>query len=339
MTENANVKVEDKKTIFLKRAVIFYLFLLILFFSLVFIVHAIAMTIITIPGKVELDKNIIMLEDIANFQGENSDMQDKMKGVELGIAPSPGEEKTIDKNYIILRLKKEGINTKDFELLCDEKIILHRISASLSKDELENIVKEKIGNYIGVQSDKFKIKELKGLEDISIPKGEVTYKLDIRRNMSTNGRIVGNLNILVDAKLYKKIWIQARLAISSKVAKLIRDIKKGNLITKEDVVFEVSLQNDISRDYISSDEDLFGLIASRNMSKGMILYKGLFTKPNLINRGDNVIIEMDMETLKITATGIAIENGGIGDMIKVTSDSSKKVLKGKITSKGKVVIG
>ncbi|MBU1626561.1 flagellar basal body P-ring formation chaperone FlgA [bacterium] len=334
-----NIKADDKKLIFLKKSIWIYFILLVLFFSLVIVVHALAMTLITIPNKVELNKKIIELADIADFDGDNSEILARMKGVELGLSPSPGEEKTLDRNYIVLRLKKEGFDPKNFQISCNEKVVLHRSSKNLTKDQLEKIVKEKLSKYLGLRNDRIVIQDLKGMDDLRVPQGEITYKLEIRGKMSKYGRLVGNLDIIIDGELYKKLWIQARLSLNSKVGKLKRDIKKGEVISEEDIVFHDSAIEDMSRDYITDKDEISGLVASRNCRKGTILYRGLFTKPNVINRGDEVMIVVNISSLKITAAGVALENGGLGDMIKVRNETSKKTMEARITSKGKVVVG
>ena len=168
-------KVEDKKLIFLKKSVILYFILLILFFSLFFVVHAIAMTLITIPGEVEVCKDVVLLNDIASIQGDNPEIISRVKRVELVHSPKPGEVKTIDKNYIILRLKKEGVDRKNFEIRGDDKVTLRRASKKLSKHHLEEVVRERLCRYLGMKSDEMVIENLQGLEDTIIPAGDVDY--------------------------------------------------------------------------------------------------------------------------------------------------------------------
>ncbi len=99
----------DNKMTFLKKSLILYFILLVLFFSLFFVVHAIALTFISIPNVVEINKNKVILADIATINSDEPGIVENIKKVELGKSPSPGEEKALDKNYVILRLKKEAV--------------------------------------------------------------------------------------------------------------------------------------------------------------------------------------------------------------------------------------
>jgi len=333
-----STKVVDKKVIFLKKFLLIYFILLVLFFSLFFVVHAIAKTLITIPQRAEVDKKMVALDDIALIKGDDPEIIEKIRNIELVHSPSPGEEKTLDKNYIILRLKKEGVNPSDFEIASEDKIILHRASKTLTRERLEEIVRGKIREYLGMDQGRMIIQDLKGLEDIKVPIGKTAFKLEIRRKMSRYGRLVGYLDVIVDGELYKKVWIQAKASFYVHAAVTARDIKKGESISSRDVEIEKILVDDISKDYITNVDDISGLVAVRNLRKGKILHQDLFSKPILINRGDEVMIVYETDSMKITATGVALERGGLGDIIKVKNEPSQKTIQGRITAKGKVVI-
>ena len=333
-----NVKAIDKRTLFLKKSILLYFILLVLFFSLFFVVHAIAMTLITIPDDVKINNKTIFLQDIARIKGDDHELVKRINNVELGHSPSPGKSKTIDRNYIVLRLKKEGIDSSNYKLSSNEKITLRRSSKLLPKVELEKELKNRLYQYLGSQRNKMVIEEILGLEDVVIPDGREDYNLEIRRNMSKYGRLVGYLKINVDDEIYKKLWIQVKVAFKIKVGKANIDITKGDLIKEGDIVFEEVLLNDMSRDYIFETKFVNGLEATRNLKKGTILHDGNFAKPVLVKKGDEVIITVNINSLKITASGTAIQKGGLGDVIKVLNESANKTLMGKITSKGRVVV-
>jgi flagellar basal body P-ring formation protein FlgA len=328
----------ESKLKFLKKSLLIYFILLLIFFSLFFVVHAIALTLITIPREVSVSNKFIELSDIAKIDSDNPEMLKKVKDVELGIAPSPGEKKVIDTSYIVLRMKKEGIDPENFELECGDHVVVNRICKTLSKEELSIIVRDLLSKYLGIKNNKIHIENLSGIEDITIPEGKIEYKLDIRRNIEKYGRIIGNLDVIVDGEIYQKVWIQAKVSFYRNIAVINKNLIKGGFVSKADMDFEEELITDTSKNYITTPEQLNGLVASKNLKKGTILDLEQFSKPIMVNRGEDVLVEVDIKSLKISAMGTALENGCMGDVIKVRNNPSKKILTGRVISKGKVII-
>ena len=79
-----------------------------------------------------------------------------------------------------------------------------------------------------------------------------------------------------------------------------------------------------------SKDLLVGKRAKTNIGIGRVIYKSMVEIPPVIKRGQRVLIVAESDTLKVTAPGVAKEDGRIGELIKVQNLLSKKVVIGKV---------
>jgi flagella basal body P-ring formation protein FlgA len=76
----------------------------------------------------------------------------------------------------------------------------------------------------------------------------------------------------------------------------------------------------------------------QSIGPGRPIAAGDVERPDLVRSGASVTLVARVNGLGVEAHGIAMQRGGIGDVIKVKNLSSKKVLSGKIIDAGVVLI-
>jgi flagella basal body P-ring formation protein FlgA len=61
--------------------------------------------------------------------------------------------------------------------------------------------------------------------------------------------------------------------------------------------------------------------------------------PPLVSTGSRVSIVFRYNRLEVSASGIALENGGKGQEIKIRNDTSKRIVSGRVEAPGIVMVG
>lgn len=77
---------------------------------------------------------------------------------------------------------------------------------------------------------------------------------------------------------------------------------------------------------LTSEDDLTGMWAVKSIKKGQILTSGLVEKIPPILNGQGVSIQYKSGLLEITARGTAMEDGYVGDEIRVRNGESRKTI-------------
>ena len=119
------------------------------------------------------------------------------------------------------------------------------------------------------------------------------------------------------------------------VAVVLKNISKGQVITKEYLRFEKRPERTIHGAYTDIAEVL-GRKAKSNIAAGTILKARHLDTTYSVDKNDSVLVIAENQAITITTSAIALEKGQIGDMIPVKNINSEKVFKVIITGKKKV---
>ena len=141
------------------------------------------------------------------------------------------------------------------------------------------------------------------------------------RSSSLSAKIVTSGSVSVDDRLT--------------VAVLIKNISKGQVISKEYLGFEGRPERQIHGAYYNISEVL-GRKAKSNIAAGTILKARHLDTVYSVDKNDSVLVVASNKTITITTSAIALENGQVGDMIAVKNLKSKKIFKVIVTGKKKV---
>jgi len=120
-----------------------------------------------------------------------------------------------------------------------------------------------------------------------------------------------------------------------KVAVVKKNISKGQVIAQEYVGFETRAERQIHGAYTDIYE-ILGRKAKNNIAAGTILKARHLDTVYSVDKNDNVLVIASNNTITITTSATALENGQVGDMISVKNIKSGKIFKVIITGKKKV---
>ena len=137
--------------------------------------------------------------------------------------------------------------------------------------------------------------------------------------------------------LYGQPFSTEGISVNEKlsVAVALKNISKGQVITKEYLQFEKRPERRIHGAYTDISEVL-GRKAKSNIAVGTILKARHLDTTYSVDKNDSVLVIAENRAITITTSAIALEKGQIGDMIPVKNVNSEKIFKVIITGKKKV---
>lgn len=119
----------------------------------------------------------------------------------------------------------------------------------------------------------------------------------------------------------------------------VRQLYPGEVIVAEDVKL-FSRRIDSMRDAGMTDfHQIVGLEVARLIPEGTLINPRLLKKLILIERNDDVNVTYNDGCIAVRFRGTAKQAGGLGDTILVQDVSNKKVIQGRITGSGQVLVG
>lgn len=158
--------------------------------------------------------------------------------------------------------------------------------------------------------------------------------------MPPGGRVTGNTTIGVrcDDETGWNIYIPARIDVFGRVLIARQPLSRGSILQDTDVeLVERNLAN-LPYGYYTDSQPLSGMLAKRTIAAATVITPGMVQAPNLIKRGERVTVIAETGSLKIRTVGKALSDGKSGDLIRVESEASKRVVDGIVVSRGVVKV-
>lgn len=120
---------------------------------------------------------------------------------------------------------------------------------------------------------------------------------------------------------------------------LSRDIKPGETITANDLIFVEVATDRLGQTVVTRADDLVGTAAKRMLRREQPLRLGDVEPPILIKRNAVVAMSVTSPGMSLTAEGRALEDGALGGTIRVMNTSSKRTVEATVIGSGLVAVG
>lgn len=183
-----------------------------------------------------------------------------------------------------------------------------------------------------ISVEKFRVEP----SDIRIPKG-TPYKIDWigPAKAGSNVAIVtfsrgGGVNQIV------RLWGFVEIKVPVVVVK--QNLPNGALLEESNLVQEMRELSRLPQDVVSEISEAIGKETRMSIKAGTVLRRAHITEPLVIRRNQEVEIIARGRNFEVKAKGIALQNGRLGEFIRVKNISSQKIIQAKVSGEGKVEV-
>jgi flagella basal body P-ring formation protein FlgA len=174
--------------------------------------------------------------------------------------------------------------------------------------------------------DQLKVERLTFEQELTVPPGKVTFQVTAPKHTDWLGPIPFRVLVMVDGQAVKKVTAPATIEVWSDVVMAAKPLGKFQPIHADDILIKKMNLARVPANVIASAEQVLGRRANRNIAMNSILRSDQVEMAPVIKRGDVVQVIAESQVLKVTAKGLAKENGAKGDRIQVMNLGSKKII-------------
>lgn len=280
---------------------------------------------LTLKSVVSVSGDKVYLRDILE---DPSGVPDGFLLTELFPSPPIGRTIVYSSQYVrqIILMKLPSL-AKDREITAPDKITFIRRSQVILNNELISMIKEQL-NLRDVEP-------LSSVPDIILPEGDL--KTEMKLLSSGNSRvIVVKVSFFVDGKNVKTVNLSLKTSIKRIVYVASKFIQKGVIIT-EDMITEKVIENDVPYSIVSREE-IIGKITTRAIYPGQIITSSYIAEEPLVKKNQEVEVIRRIDNLTITTVFIALQDGYLGQTIRLRNPISFKEVLGTVTGRGKVEV-
>ena len=275
----------------------------------------------------------ITIGDVAEVRGDDPATVAKVRHLVIGQSPPPGEERILNGGYITTRLKQYGFHPQDMLLQVPEKIRVTRASQRLEVRDIEAAVMRAIRDQSPWKAQKTTLRELRGIEPVTLPAGPVQYEVTFPPNANFLGPTSFSLALRVSGHMEKRLYGTAHIEVFQEVATIARPVARDEVIEAEDIRLKQMNLSRVPPRTVTKPEELIGKRAKKPLPANTTVHAYEVETLPFVQKGDVVLIIVESPLLKITATGEALERGERGATIRVRNVTSNREIRAVVVDK------
>lgn len=146
------------------------------------------------------------------------------------------------------------------------------------------------------------------------------------RYLDANGKIVGTDVVRCQTQIVTTVWTATK-PIPKGVALSSNNCVSRNIAINGDSINSVKLKQSLSECW-----------AARPIAKGQVIQSWMVGAPPVVRAGDNIKVKVIGENVEISVPGVALEDGKIGDTIRIRNVTYQKVVVGNVEDSQNAVV-
>ncbi|OQY18226.1 MAG: flagella basal body P-ring formation protein FlgA [Desulfobacteraceae bacterium 4572_35.1] len=289
---------------------------------------------IDVRSSAVVSKTQVVIGDVVDITPPSP----RLSAKRLLRAPLPGKSITVKRDQIRRVLQQFGLTEKNCEFSGADEVVVKRDSQTITFAR----VQRDIADYLAraqrqLSGAKFKFIPQGNVKDIVVPAGRLQVKV-----IPALAQIVGSrrftLIYTVDGRTVKNMSVSGKLQLLASVVVAQRNLRRGAIVGSQDVKMVVV---DISKTEqpLYNLIDVVGMMVARSIRSAQIVDGKNLVLPPLIKRGAFVKLIARRGAMLLTATGIAMQEGKMEDIIRVRNSASQKEVLARVIGPDKVEVG
>lgn len=291
---------------------------------------------VRVQGRAEaiVSGQTIRLEDVADIIPQASGYEETvviLNKLTLEKSPRPGESLKLSGVNVVEVLKREQVDLQKVAYTLPQTITVKRASRPLRDEEVAQAITKSLESE--GRDISFKSIEVVGSREVFPGELSVTAR--------SSGEVrPGSIPFLLKIENGDKegIEVQARARIEEFVSLPVarRSLPRGAVVNAEDIVMARLNVNGLPSDTTADPGRVVGFETSRQVIAGSAFQISDLKMPPVVTNGGKVTMIYTSGVLEATAAGTALQDGALGDEIKVRNEQSKKIVRGRVEEAGLV---
>jgi flagellar basal body P-ring formation protein FlgA len=272
----------------------------------------------------------ILLQEIADFNGGPSDIRARIGSTAVGRAPGPGQSRLLHTVQIERSLRQAGFEDNAWHLVANGPVKVTRASQSVSADRICTAVREFIQAKAPWEPEQLHIRPIRYRHTLIVPEGALRLTVTAPKHTDWLGSMLFGVQISVDDLAVRKISVPVALEVLSPVIMAAKPLGRNQPIAPDDIrIVEMNLAR-APANAVTDPHLVVGHKTNRAIAANAILRSDQVKLPPTVRKGDLVKIIAESPALKVTIQGVARQDGGLGERIRVMNQSSQRTISARI---------
>ncbi len=134
------------------------------------------------------------------------------------------------------------------------------------------------------------------------------------------------------------LFVPVTVKVMTKIVVATNDLPRGSIIQPGDVTMELRDISRLHRGYLEDTKAAVGKKLRQRAGRDKVITPSKLVTPLTVKRNNRVIIRASNKTVNVSMTGKALQNGSIGQVIRVKNESSNREVDARVIAPGIVEV-
>lgn len=269
-----------------------------------------------------------VLGDVAEVAAADPALARELADLPVGQAPRPGYPSRLSRaefaHYV--RLK--------FPLLADRlawegapAVTVESYGVRYDRQAIVDFAAGQLRTRLEATGGQVELQPVDQSNPIELPPGNVLLKArDNGAEFRPAKRLCMLVDVLVDGTFYRTVPVWFSVSVVRDVLKARRDLPAGQVAEPEDFIVARQDVAELASVPLAVTANLAGLRLRRHLPAGATLQQGLLEAAPAISRGQDVVIELASEAIRLEAKGVALSEALVGQPVRVKTSGNETLI-------------
>ena len=297
---------------------------------------AAALPMITVRPECEIAGSNCTLGDLASVQSADAELTQRLKSILVCPTPLPGKTRMVTRDQIVIALRRGGVNDQSVQLLCPAQVNVRRGQSVVTGLALFEAAKTFAQSGVSL-SGTVVIEPRRLPADQIVPAGSPELRIKAGARGPRKGQNSVPVEIVVDGQVYRTVMVSVMVRVVAPVLVATKTISKSEPISSANTALQerdiTTLSSDVMLEAPNAD-----WTASVPISEGAVVRGQWVAAPAAVKSGDSVLVVVESGGVRVTEKGTAVQDGRLGDRIKVRFVGDVREARGIVAEPGVVKI-
>lgn len=171
---------------------------------------------------------------------------------------------------------------------------------------------------------------------LRLPQCAIPLQASLESPAQPIGRVT--LRVRCDSHAPWTIFVPSQVNLYRDVAVAVRSLSRNSIVQAADVQLAEREVSSLRQGYLVDLNNVIGQQVIRPVRPNQVIANHALKAAATINKGDEVVISARGRSMSVRMPGIALEEGAMGQQIRVRNIRSQRVIRGRVTAPGQVEV-
>ena len=289
---------------------------------------------VAVKSEAKIQGSHLSLGDIAEVSGEDPGRVRELKALSLGDAPAPGTTWYMTPATLEPKLAATQADFSQITWSVPPEFRITTLSQRVSGQRISEVA---LSHLKRVSLDA-SLSLVSMPVDMQVPEGTLELSADLSGPIRYNMPTIVQVSVKTNGMVFTRIPVQFEVKRYLDVVVATLSMNAGDTVSAQSVKLEKMNVGALPSGYMTDLNKVIGLQLRYAVIPGTVLGERTLMRPMLVRRGESIRLLARVGTLEVSALGVALSGGAMGELIRVQNSTTKKIMNGYVQDDKSVLV-